>query len=88
LCIQYDAKAIAATSIYLAAQYLKQPLKGVSRNEWFEALDCSHETVESKWKYKIVFFFFGIYLLLEISNQILDLYDNAQTTREGEQVIN
>eukprot|EP00012_Vannella_robusta_P007730 CAMPEP_0206196650 /NCGR_PEP_ID=MMETSP0166-20121206/8579_1 /ASSEMBLY_ACC=CAM_ASM_000260 /TAXON_ID=95228 /ORGANISM="Vannella robusta, Strain DIVA3 518/3/11/1/6" /LENGTH=188 /DNA_ID=CAMNT_0053614175 /DNA_START=219 /DNA_END=785 /DNA_ORIENTATION=- len=45
LCIQYDPKEIASTSIYLAIKYLKTPCT-VKGGDITDVLACSMETIE------------------------------------------
>jgi len=45
LCIQYDPKDIASTSIYLASKYLQSSCS-VKGGDWLDVLDCPMETIE------------------------------------------
>ena len=83
LCIQYTSQSIASASIYLAAQFLRNPLqRGINGRDWLGVLGCTLEQLESEFLFIFLSFLY-IYVILDISNQILDLYEKPGNKTEA-----
>jgi len=91
LSLQFEPRVIASGAIYLASKYLKYNLpegtsNGVSK-PWWESLNVKFEDLQGKNGLCRPHVLLTTWRLLEISNQILDLYELSYEKEVSDAVV-